>query len=217
MWTLLLFILCVLLLLASAFLNIRLYQQKNEMRVKRDHYKDKLQQIEFELKRCEERSTVKLSAEAPVKSISTEVVPLSDEGRMEDTRTSAAPSGLTLEWDIPNAEQPVLKKREHVFFQRPVEDGYFQISEASNEHKARFVYKIELNDDGSLGVLHLDVTNPSDIDLLRNFPETILQNACSYVNPFSNNFQSIVQVAPGAVIVDGDGFRITEKVKIQFI
>lgn len=219
MWTLMLLILCTISLLGSVLLNIKQYREKKELANKKNIYKGKLKQAKDDLRYCQARLSNQTAMEVSKELKDTPNLDVTEgiNNVFLDEREYVRPSGLTTEWKNVNDDKQALKKSSDIFFQRPIGDGYFQMNDASNEHKARFVYRVELNDDRTVGVLHLEPTHPSDLELLRNFPETILESACKYENSFSNNFQTVVQVAPGAVVSNGDNLHITEKVKIQFI
>lgn len=130
----------------------------------------------------------------------------------EEDSLQSNPSNV-MHWNKDDLGAP--PKRKVVYYPGPIEERCFAKNDGSEIKKARFVYKIEIEPSGTSGKLILDPTQ-SDLEIIKNFPESILQRACEYANPFTVNFKGIVQIAPGKVSNDGDNWFVKEKVIIEF-
>lgn len=203
-------ILLTILLIASLMLNVWWYKRKHYLAGRKQHYKGRAKELELELqayRRNDKNSHSLLSVDSVKTAHSSDV---SEQKAESDT----FPREHT--WTFERDHAPRADWGESIFFQSPIADCQFLKNDASDEQKSRFLYRIELAPDRSSGKLYIEPKDPSDLELIRNFPESILENACIYENPFSVNFNNVVQVDPGAVVSDGEIWRVTEKIRIQF-
>jgi hypothetical protein len=201
-------IVLTILLTASLILNVWWYKQKHYIAGRKRHYKNRTEALELELQGYRRNHK---SSDTKVETV--QVRSTSDASNDEVGNDNFPREHFwTFERDLPSRDNLV----ESIFFQSPIADCQFLKYDASDEQKSRFLYRIELTPDQSSGTLYLEPKHPSDLELIRNFPESILENACIYDNPFSADFGGVVQVAPGAVVSDGDIWRITDKIRIQF-
>lgn len=102
------------------------------------------------------------------------------------------------------------------YFQGPYEECKFFAESGSDEKKFRYLYRIEtIENDSAFGKLYLEPSSV-ELDILRNYSDTILKPACEYTNGFHSSFGNVSMISPGRVVRQGDDWIVKEKVQIKF-
>lgn len=221
MWFIL-FLISTTALTVSVILNFKLKRDKDELDVGKSHYKSKSKDLERQIEQLNnELQRIKKSNLDPINTSVAEPKPAVNLNKEEEVAipqpaiTQEQTASKEITWGREELKAKPETKKEF-FFKGPIGDSQFLKNDASEEQRARFVYKIEVDDDGSRGELFLDPKHASDLDLIRNFPESILENACIYENAFKVDFKNLRQTSPGTVVSDGGHWKVTEKVKVRF-
>ncbi|MBC5772776.1 hypothetical protein H8S95_01765 [Pontibacter sp. KCTC 32443] len=116
----------------------------------------------------------------------------------------------------PITPKPALPKNSSLFFDGPYDDRVFSETNAIQEKRFRYVYRIEYAvAEPSVGKLYLEPTT-EEYDILRSYSDTVLKPACAFDNAFYTSFNNISQLTPGVVHKQGNDWYVKEKVKIRF-
>jgi hypothetical protein len=128
---------------------------------------------------------------------------------------SLAPESVTEKTQEAKSLKPT-PRNNSLFFDGPYDDRFFSETNAAQEKRFRYVYRIEYAvAEPSVGKLYLEPTT-EEYDILRSYSDTVLKPACAFDNAFYTGFHNISQLAPGTVQKQGNDWYVKEKVKIRF-
>lgn len=112
-------------------------------------------------------------------------------------------------------EELLIKKhKEKIYFETPYAEGLFDDESKQLDRKFRCIYSIQL-DGKEAGELYLE-PDYKELDILRNYSDTILKPVCEYMNQFNADFQGIQVLKAGRVVKDGSDWKVKDKLQITF-
>lgn len=161
----------------------------------RDQYKDQLSQIQ------EERSNNSHSSNCGDKVIKPIETPIEDEKPKVVEFSDVTPMKVDT--------------NKMIYFPSPFEERRFSIEDVSEMEKPNSLYVAEVDVIHNKGIISLIET--ADLSRALNSPNTYLETVCEYENAYNSTAKGIRVIKDGEVLLEGDDWVVTSKIRIKFI
>jgi len=210
-------ILSYLLFAISVLLNVFLFFKlrslhNNNKKGKKDTYKDFYKIENVYLKKDNEKLKEEISQLKNEKfnnsnsGSSKERVITTIDNTIEDKKAEI------IEFSTPKVEQTPTKL---IYFPSPFENNKFTIEDVSETEKQSSLYVAEIDEESNRGIISLIET--ADLSRALNSPNTYLETVCDYENVYNSSAKGIKVMKDGEVVLEGDDWIVTKKIRIKFI
>lgn len=215
----------IVLLFLSLIVIIFLIKKKNNIEEGKDYYKQKFNALDksnnqenFNSKLSDLRKEIK-TLEDKNSKLKKDILDLQNISKTTVNQNTVSSVDLKTQDSISETitldlkEQPT--NNNIVYLPSPFKELTFANEDASSQYEINSIYRVELSNENTLGKLF--IIEDADFSRALNSPDSFLKTVCIYENEFSNNARVIKNIEAGEIILEGEDWTVTKKVRIKFI